>query len=301
MVIAIIAILIGLLLPAVQKVREAANRAKCQNNLKQIGLAFHNHHDNYGVFPSGGDSWQKDRLFDASGNPAIYLTQTWGWGYQILPYIEQQNLWSVPPGTLPSDATHGPTGDIEVASTYVKTYNCPSLRGPTIYPYKQEGWSPTVGYRAMGDYVGNGGSNPTTQDGPLQQSTKKTVSIANITNGTSNVLLIGEKYLYKRAVGVTSGCNDDQGWTDGWDNDTICFAEGNGTGAPATGNVQLPLPNGSTTTCAATFIYGGPHIIAVQVALCDGSVRQVRYTIDPANFLTLCQINSGTVLDWSGN
>src|SRR5271165_3673703 len=96
-VIAIIGILIGLLLPAVQKVREAANRVRCANNLKQMGLAFHNHQDTYGCLPSGGLGWWQNRNV-VSGIPAIYDTQTWGWGYQILPFIEQDNLYRLPSG-----------------------------------------------------------------------------------------------------------------------------------------------------------------------------------------------------------
>ncbi len=90
MVIAIIAVLIGLRLPAVQKVRAAANRLKCTNHLKQIDLAFHNHHDVPGYFPDRGEHWDP-ALFSRSPGPAVAPNQNWGWGYQLLPYIEQDN------------------------------------------------------------------------------------------------------------------------------------------------------------------------------------------------------------------
>src|SRR3954447_21041870 len=91
-VIAIIAILIGLLLPAVQKVREAAARTQCRNNLKQIGLGFHNHHDTFQMFPTAGDPQYWAPRYLSGGSPATGKLQTWSWAYQILPFVEQDNL-----------------------------------------------------------------------------------------------------------------------------------------------------------------------------------------------------------------
>lgn len=289
-VIAIIAILIGLLLPAVQKVREAAARMTCSNNLKQMGLAFHNHHDTQGAFPSGGGSWTANRTFNGS-TPADFRTQMWGWGYQILPYVEQQNLWAIPAGSLPGDASAGPSGDIQVASTPLKIFNCPSLRGPTVFPYSQAGWSPSVGRRAMGDYAGNGGSYFNKYDGPLVQTGAKQVTFASITSGTSNVLLIGEKYVDKLIAATRSDCNDDQGWTDGWDNDTVCVAQ------PSPGTTTTPQPDGTVGTCGT--IFGGIHIGGMQAVLCDGSVRSVSFSVSPAAFLIFCQAQSSLPLNWS--
>src|ERR1019366_5679953 len=149
-VIAIIAILIALLVPAVQKVRAAAAITQCRNNLKQIGLAFHSHHDVCKAMPSGGLLWTSNnsRLFDdaAMTAPSNYQFQSWGWGYQILPYIDQGSLWGLPL-----------TQDFTVPAATLQVYFCPAVRNPVSYAYAQNGDNTTT-TRGMSDYTGNGGT-----------------------------------------------------------------------------------------------------------------------------------------------
>jgi prepilin-type N-terminal cleavage/methylation domain-containing protein len=132
-VIAIIGVLLGLVLPAVQKVREAAARASCQNNLKQIGLAFHNHHDTMQYFPTGGWDWSTPPNY-VNGSPAVGADQQAGWGFQILPYIEGQNAWS----------GGGATTDVQRSLVAMATINtlffCPSRRNPRTVTYSVPGY-----------------------------------------------------------------------------------------------------------------------------------------------------------------
>jgi len=113
-VIAIIGVLISLLLPAVQKVREAANRISCANNCKQMGLACHNFHDTYLRFPSAGAEWDTGPSYDATGTPLPVSMQSACWMFQILPFMEQDNLYKLqdsmtplPPNIPANPATQG--------------------------------------------------------------------------------------------------------------------------------------------------------------------------------------------------
>jgi prepilin-type N-terminal cleavage/methylation domain-containing protein len=179
-VIAIIAILIGLLLPAVQKVRAAAARIQCQNNLKQVALALHGYHDDYGHFPGVVDQ----------GGPR-YTSMF----VEILPYIEQRTVYEQWDFTNPfNNGTNG------LAATVIKTYLCPS-QSSAFTPITLGG-----GTYALTTYGGNGGTRPfppslsqvdgvfyMTGPGSEPRSGQVPVTIMGISDGTSNTLLLGER------------------------------------------------------------------------------------------------------------
>src|SRR5262249_36936955 len=126
-VIAIIAILIGLLLPAVQKAREAANRMRCSNNLRQLGLARHNHHDTVGFFPSGGWGWNWCGDPDRGTGPK----QGGGWIFQTLQFVEQDNSFKIGQGLTGVVKQQAIALRIQIP---LSVYNCPSRRDGRPFP-----------------------------------------------------------------------------------------------------------------------------------------------------------------------
>jgi prepilin-type N-terminal cleavage/methylation domain-containing protein len=265
-VIAIIAILIGLLLPAVQKVREAAARIQCSNNLKQIGLACHTYQDSLGYLPTQGRNVTTARIM-VGGTPAAGNMQDWGWMYQILPYIEQGNVYNL-------------ALDDEVKLSAIKTYFCPGRRKPVIRGLPNG---------ALNDYVGNGGTASNASNGALiQRSGTFTIDLNGITDGTSNTMLVGEKHLRLNAYGGGAG-NDNQGYWRGIDSD-IC-----GLALTPTGVFWVPMRDDTVdrfTGLGSTF--GSIHSSGFQAVLCDGSVRNISYSINPtAVLMPLCQRNDG--------
>jgi prepilin-type N-terminal cleavage/methylation domain-containing protein/prepilin-type processing-associated H-X9-DG protein len=268
-VIAIIAILIGLLLPAVQKVREAAARAKCANNLKQIGLAFHSYHDVTGFLPTAGTEVPAD----GTDNPPRNRLD-WGWAYEILPYIEQGQVQNV-------------TSNAVVRATPIPTYGCPSRQGPRV-----------VSGQAKSDYAGNGGTNPnanppTSCTGPVVRSrgsdkgTRPGVLIlADIRDGTSNTLFVGEKIVNP----AKTCCVDNESWAGpGIDGDIIRGAKPNGSSwwTPAMDFTDPTVPDDEH------YRFGSKHPSGINAVFGDGSVRFVRYSVDPVVFMRACHRMDG--------
>jgi prepilin-type N-terminal cleavage/methylation domain-containing protein len=296
-VIAIIGILMALLLPAIQKVREAANRMRCANNLRQIGIAFHNFHNDFNAFPSGGRRYNAPRTV-TSGSPATIPTQEMGWGYQILSYMEQANLW-------------GQTSNIVVRRTPLNFYSCPSKRPPHVF-----------NDIAMIDYAGNGGdtnendlnptgalsrlpfpSNAATNANHNKLSTMVRLG-GSISDGTSNTLLAGEKFvtvsLYLGSSVSMGGYfrqwGDLNGYYAGWGWDTVRFGRLQPRQDDNSLNYRGRTPQDTTPQITVDF-FGSPHPGGFNAVLCDGSIRVIRYSINNPVLRALCNRADGQVIN----
>ena len=326
-VIAIIAILIGLLLPAVQKVREAAARARCQNNLKQIGIGIHNYHDANGWFPP----------VRIAGGPG-YVT----WAGLILPYIEQQNiysLWNTSIGYRQQSAA--------ARQAEVKIYFCPARRNPGVGFSTAETWyvndaSPPPNPQVVGafqqrfsadnnppgalsDYAACIGDMRGTPNNPNQQNWFNTNSngiliigtstpavstssppttvitwisntnFSHVTDGTSNTFLVGEKHVPQGMFGrlkVGDGPIYQGSWT--------CFAA-------RLAGIEDPLARGPTDITPSGGVVDGIYARKFgswhtggncNFVFGDGSVRSIRPSIDSANLRRFAVRNDGEPISY---
>lgn len=319
-VIAIIAILIGLLLPAVQKVREAAARTKCTNNLKQIALAAHNFHDAEGKFPYG--ILRADGFFPPDepsllwpNYPATNPARRYGLFHQLLPHIEHDNLWKTWdhfnygnnerfPAT-PAGVRFAPGS---FSNQVVRTMVCPSNpAGPLSVPN-----NPALSGRYfITSYYGNAGtrsyprrnvSRPSlwTFQGDGMFYRNRRFDMASVTDGTTNTLLFGERHFWDPVFDSSPVVGDkigDWGWVwFGGEGDV-----GLGTSAPI--NFKLPanfnsLPAGTQQLLFEDRInaYGSGHTGGANFALADGSVRFIRDSLSPVTFRALGTKQGGEVL-----
>ncbi len=281
-VIAIIAVLIGLLLPAIQKVREAANRIKCANNLKQIGLALHNYHDGNSKFPPGEVS--------ASGNS---VQGNWAWPALLLPYVEQGPLFDlVKPGvgSIPS-ATSTTDPRTPGVLTPVPIYICPSDTGGVLNTY--------LGGYAKSNYpmtksIASAAYGPPNYPYNFLTQTR----MADITDGTSNTLLCGErasppfpgKFLSIGNIWAGRiGTNNSYSFDEGPINASVPAALLTATGACCV-SASINDPNNYRGS-ASSFHLGG-----IQTVFCDGSCKFIRQTIDSTIYERLYYKNDGLVI-----
>jgi prepilin-type N-terminal cleavage/methylation domain-containing protein/prepilin-type processing-associated H-X9-DG protein len=294
-VIAIIAILIGLLLPAVQKVREAAARMKCSNNFKQWGLAMHSYHDTEGALPEGNRN-----------NPRrVWVVYVW-------PYVEQGNFYVQFNQTVhfyqaPNTVTSTTTG------IYAKTapiYYCPSDRGPGAL------WQGDIYWRARGNYVINWGNQavPYLASDPLQNpglgvapfgytdnaspSRPRKTKLTDIKDGTSNTLLMSEV--------IMAGADTDYDIRGDFLNDDRPCTQFMTINTPNSGTDVSPYCNGTTyprnPPCTNTGSANSHkaarsrHTGGVNVLLGDGSVRFVSNTITSTTWRALGTMDGGEVI-----
>jgi prepilin-type N-terminal cleavage/methylation domain-containing protein/prepilin-type processing-associated H-X9-DG protein len=271
-VIAIIAILIGLLLPAVQKVREAANRMKCSNNLKQIALAFHNHHDTHEHFPSGGWDWNEPPTY-VGGQPVAGPGQRAGWGFQVLPFIEADNVWRGGQAANDTDRVRTAIG------APLATFFCPSRRGPQAAQYSHPQYLGGLdALRGLCDYAASN-LNGT---GVVQR--RNPGRMADITDGTSQTLMVADKRVNLNQMGKPKS-DDILGFSAGWDEDTMRRTD------------RIPKPDYiGPVTELETQRFGSSHPGRFNAAFADGSVRAVSYTVDKTVFGYLGDRSDGQVI-----
>jgi prepilin-type N-terminal cleavage/methylation domain-containing protein len=257
-VIAIVSVLIGLLLPAVQKVRESANRTTCQNNLKQIGLALQNYHDTLGSFPPG--------YYDLAPWPQNDQGPGWGWASYLLDFMEQYNLQS----QINFSLDVGDPANAGPRVKFLKNFFCPSdvLHTPfTVTDGGSNSWM-----LAQGSYVacnGNDGVDDNTtpeHTGAFIRSTQG-FRIADITDGLSNTFFVGERCTTMSIAtwaGVPLGALVPS-----------VRAPGNYSGGSALvlGHCGPHLPNDSIVTDADAM--SSAHRLGVQFLYGDGAVHLI--------------------------
>ena len=271
-VIAIIAVLIGLLLPAVQKVREAANRMNCSNNLKQIGLALHGYHDAYQRLP-----------FAAGGQLMSVFTA-------ILPHVEQDPIARrYDPSRRPSDPPNR-----EIVSQPLKVYLCPSMPVPRVPPA-------ATNYSSYGACAGSvyawADTAPAVYgafDGIIFRQTPANPSpirLMDITDGTASTFLVGEMSynLYDPATGTRD--NGNAAWPMGYP--SCSFGT---TYVPMNTKVIVPTSDPVWREKTGTAAFRSDHAGGCNFVFADGSVRFVRDGIDRATYRALSTRAKGEVI-----
>ena len=324
-VIAIIGVLVGLLLPAVQQAREAARRASCVNNLKQIGVGLHNFNSSQGHFPSGvmcGNG-------TGSTTPQMGANGGWAWGAMILALCDQQSLAD----TMQVGNSKVWQDNKQTGRTSISFYLCPTDAAPTVNEERVR-WVGAGTSAGTSNYVGNAGTKPIKntlgvpnshcahEDSPENKAAarsyytgvlfpRSSMTMAQITDGTSSTFLVGERDYSSTQHGDHEASNWIGSFGAGWHTEPFhynwvtIFDEANS-------NLQINDYDATSPTntpdCWPVSGCGDPYGVTdadswssqhpggAQFVLCDGSVRLVRETISEAVFADLCNRGDGDVI-----
>lgn len=300
-VIAIIAILVSLLLPAVQQAREAARRSSCKNNLKQLGLAMHNYHDVYRVFPPGWIGANAAGPHTGLGSSDLTgFANGFAWGAMILPYIEESSLYDQLDFSLPLTAPAN-TSSIGVR---VATFQCLSDPKPDTaavtdsagnsFTLGTSNYMGVFGIRDVDDCIIGVGVSATEQcraEGILYHNSK--VAIRDITDGTTHTLMLGERTTFYPNLNTRTNPfygfwmglvpNSDEGAER-----FLCHTEHNPNYALAKDSAGMSLGDAGD--------FGSSHTGGAQFVLADGSVRFISENVDSLTFQKLGQIADGQIV-----
>lgn len=284
-VIAVVGLLMSLLLPAIQNVRETARRQHCTNNLKQIGLALHEHHDVHLFFPSNGGWDGQQTITSVSGQPIVPSTtllpsgivlewgvgdpalspkqQTGSWLFAILPFLDQKNVYSTRQWTVP-----------------VASYICTSRRESLSYsvvPQDDYGAYEGGGFTwGKADYASNAKVITGLKIAPLKRLKK----FSQLTDGNSQTILAGEKSFDRSVQTPTT-----------WFHDEPFFLGGSGSTAR---RGLAVIPDGVGIDFPTN--WGSPHPGGAQFLFADGSVRTVKYGIDWQQMAALLTPDGGEIV-----
>ena len=289
---AIIAVLVALLLPAVQAARESARLMRCQNNLKQYALALHHYHSVFNIFPQGNVGLN---VFTPQGTPVDantytknYDKNTW-WGAQsmLLPYMEAGNLYQ-----LINYRYHDPMGPPNACWDFIATL--PQQQDPCAYvlphdkcpndPNAGAVWSqPGLGWYGCTNYLGVMGTTQVANDGILFHCLRG-VGLRDVTDGSSNTLIMGERGVSFDKYGWPyCGCGNNTDFSGGGDN--LCSTQ-----------YGLYQGNADATDPNRYYHFWSYHFIGASFAMADGSVRFLNYSIDFNLFQALSTCAGGEVL-----
>ncbi len=311
-VITIIGILISLLLPAVQSAREAARRSQCQNNLKQIGLACLNHEQAHNHFPAGGWGWG----WVGDPDQGFGRQQPGGWIYNCLPYLEQTAVHDIGRGL---DFDQKRQENRQMVSTPLTIFSCPTRRRAIAYPTQPQiynlNWVNVEDAASLqvarSDYAVNAGDASWVEHsrgpGSLEAGRDlkaidangiahqcSAITVADVKDGTSNTLLVGEKYL-----------NPDNYATgkDGGDNESLYCGNNNDIARVTYFNEDDPSssrpPKRDTPGHGDPYRFGSAHAAALNVVFCDGSVHPISYAIELRTWKYLGNRRDRKVIDQS--